>query len=306
MLVAMIRSQGLKASYAWIGSRNLPYKYSRFASVVDDDHMIAVWWDEQDDPVILDGTTYCHSMESVPVFIQGKECLIEKGRDDFQLYTIPVAQPAHNAVYDSLAIELKGDTVTGRGFASFSGEKKAAMIAEFEGKDTSDWKGIVLKQLPKASNKITINSVRISDISDIDAPFTVQYDFSVPGYLVRTSRNSYINLYLNRFLQQLIIREDRWMPVESEMTLDHFYVCSMQVPGGFQVTKLPDGSVYENPGFSFHENYSGTGNQVVLKSHVTINFQVIDGNELNEFREMLSMLNHNYLKSLPLEKSQTL
>jgi hypothetical protein len=306
ILVAMIRSQGLKASFAWIGSRHLPYKYSEFASLVDDDHMIAVWWDEHDTPVILDGTTYSHSMENVPAFIQGKECLIEQGKDKYYLYTIPVAAPVHNAIYDSLSISLQGDTVRGRGYSRFEGESKADIIYEFEGKDTSLWKEVVMRHLPMASNKTKILSVKISNIYDVDAPFTIEYDFNLPDYLIKTKQNTYINLYLYRYLQKLIIREDRWMPVESDMTLDHSFVCSMQVPGGLKVNQLPDGSAYEHPGFSFREKYSGDTGRIVLSSKVTIDFQVIDGPDLNAFREMLSMLNHNYSRTLPLEKSETL
>ena len=306
LLVSMIRSQNLKASFAWIGSRHLPYKYSEFASLVDDDHMIAVWWDEHDTPVILDGTTYSHSMENVPVFIQGKECLIEKGKDEYVLYKIPVAAPVHNAIYDSLSISLQGDTVRGRGYARFEGESKADIIYEFEGKDSSTWKEIVMRHLPMASNKTSIRSVRISNIYDIDAPFTIEYDFNLPDYLIKTKQNTYINLYLDRFLQKLNVREDRWMPLESEMTLDHSFVCSMEVPGGLRVNQLPDGTAYNHPGFSFKEKYSGDAGRVVLSSKVTINFQVIDGPDLNAFREMLSLLNHNYSRTLPLEKSETL
>ena len=80
----------------------------------------------------------------------------------------------------------------------------------------------------------------------------------------------------------------------------------MQVPGGLKINKLPDGSDYVHPGFSFIEKYSGDAETVVLSSKVTINFQVIDGSDLNAFREMLSMLNHNYSRTLPLEKSETL
>jgi hypothetical protein len=306
ILVAMIRSQGLKSSYAWIGSRDLPYKYSQFASVLDDDHMIAVWWNEQDVPVILDGTTYSHSMENIPAFIQGKECMIEKGPDDFQLYTIPVARPKHNEIYDSVAIELKGQMVTGHGFVRFSGEQKAKLIAEMEGKDTSSWKELLSEQLLRASNKATINSIKLSDMTDVDAPFTIQYGFSVPDYAIVTNNTIYINLYLNRYLRQLVIREDRWMPVESDMTLDHLFVCSMQVPEGMKIKKLPDSTVYKNPGFGFRENYEGTGKQIILSSEVTINFQVIDGSDIGDFRDMLTILNRNYSKSLPLEKSETL
>jgi hypothetical protein len=305
ILVAMIRSQGLRASYAWVGSRSLPYKYSEFPSVLNDDHMIAVWWDGEE-PVILDGTTFSHRMEDTPAFIQGKECMIDKGKNDFLLYTIPVASPAMNAVYDSLAMRLQGDTVLGHGFASFTGELKANIIARFEGKDTSAWPGIVREQLPRATNKLTISRVSISDIGNLDQPFTVSYDFYVPGYMIRGNNQAYVNLYLNRFLQNTVIREDRWMPLESEMTLDHSYVCTLEIPEGYQVKHLPENSSFENPGFRFREYYNETEESVLLASRVTLNFQVIEGEEMEQFREMLGLLNRSYLRSIPLEKTNTL
>jgi hypothetical protein len=47
-------------------------------------------------------------------------------------------------------------------------------------------------------------------------------------------------------------------------------------------------------------------NLIMLTSHITINFQVIEGDEMIRFREMLARLNKNYLNSLPLEKTTAL
>jgi hypothetical protein len=300
----MIRSQGLEASFAWVGSRQLPYKYSVFPSTVVDDHMIAVWWESPGKPVLLDGTTFGHSMGDVPAFIQGKECLIEKGRDDFMLYTIPVARVDKNMVYDSLAIELVNDTIKGHGVAQFTGEQRADMIHMFEGKDSVAWKDIVLRELARISNKLTIKDVKINKVMDTDDPFTLTYNFIIPDYLVRTSKNTYINLNLSRYLQQTRILEDRSIPVEAEMTHNHRFVCAFRVPQGYRIIKLPDGSRYDDPEFSFQESYSEKDGWIVLSSDVSINFQVIDGNSLTAFRQMLTLLHRNYAKSLQLEKSE--
>jgi transglutaminase-like putative cysteine protease len=94
LLVSMMKSQGLKASYTWIGTRDIPYRFSDFATGLNINHMIAVWWDDNNNPVVLDGTTLHHRLEDIPSFIQGKECLIDKGPDSYRIYTIPVASPA--------------------------------------------------------------------------------------------------------------------------------------------------------------------------------------------------------------------
>jgi hypothetical protein len=243
-------------------------------------------------------------MNDIPAFIQGKECLIEKGKDDYMLYTIPVAGVEQNQVYDSLSIELKADIVIGRGLAKFTGEQRADMIRMFEGKDTAAWKEIVLKQLTRISNKLIIKDIKVSTDIDSDEPFILSYSFIVPDYLVKTNRNSYINLNLSRYLQQTNIKEDRNIPVEAEMTHDHRFICAFRIPEVYRIMQLPEGSEFEDPEFSFRETYTRKNGWIVLTSDVSINFQVIDGNTLSSFRQMLSLLNRNYTKSLQLEKTE--
>ncbi|MBK7214802.1 MAG: transglutaminase domain-containing protein [Bacteroidales bacterium] len=78
LLRAMLRAAGSKASLAWIGSRDIPYKYSEFPSMSNDDHMICIWWNKGE-PVALDGTTENHALGQIPSFIQGKETMVENG-----------------------------------------------------------------------------------------------------------------------------------------------------------------------------------------------------------------------------------
>jgi hypothetical protein len=305
LLVALIRSQNLVASYAWIGSRDLPYKFSEFPSTININHMVAVWWDGEK-PVILDGTTYRHSMEDIPAFIQGKECLIERGSEHFTLYTIPVARPSLNMISDSMVIQLRGDTVTGKGYITCQGEQRAKMMAAFEGKDTSSYAGILLRQLPRASNKVIIREVKLSDMENTEQPFRISYCFTLPDYLTLTDQNSYINLYLNRFLQNTKIKDERCIPIESEMTVDHSFYCSMIIPDGYKVQVLPESSAFQTPEFSFSESYCGRNDSIILVSRITLNFQILEGQEIKRFREMLALLHRNYLKSLSLEKIETL
>lgn len=305
LLVSLIRSQGMKASFAWVGSRERPYKFSEFPSIVNSDHMIAAWWDGEH-PVLLDGTTFSHRMEDVPAFIQGKECVIEKGKDDFMVYRIPVAPPVSNLVVDSVFVQIQGDTLTGTGKLYLRGENRAQMIGLFEGKDTSLYNKILQANLPKASNKHMITGVRMPGVPADDAPFVIGYSFTLPDYLTRVQHNDYVCLSLDRFLQEMIINRDRKIPLESPMTVEYTTVCQLQLPTGYGLKKLPENASYSHSLFGFSETYSQTGNRVELRSNITIDFQVIDGPVLNEFHDMLSLLNRSYLKSLPLAKTQTL
>lgn len=302
LLTAMIKSQGLKASFTWVGSRDLYYKYTQLPSTIVDNHMIAVWWQNDTTPILLDGTTEFHKMGVIPAFIQGKECMIEKGKGNYEIYNIPVAAPDVNSTIDSTFITINGDSAAGRGKTVYTGETQANMMGWFDGMDTSKYKDIVVRRMPKASNKFIVSSATISDISDVNDPFVVNYDFSLPDYLSKSSDNLYLNMNLDKWLQNLVIQKDRWMPVEAQMTSHRKFVCLLKLPANYTISELPESSSYENPKFSFHQDYLKKGNSIILTTDIIINFQIVQGKEMNQFRDMLKALNRAYLKSIVLTK----
>ncbi len=300
LLVAMLKSQGLKASFAWVGTRDLPYSFTDFPSIANSNHMVAVWWNEAGKPVILDGTTRNHSLDDIPAFIQGKECLIAKDNGDYCIYPIPVAPPLSNSVTDSLFIELHGDTLVGRGKATFKGEKKADLISLLEGKDSSKINGIVMQMLPKASNKLLITSAVYSDLSDTENPLIINYTFRLPDYISKNKDFYYINPNIDRFLHNIDIAADRLFPVETEMTINHVFFCSIKLPDYLEAGPLPENSAYMHPKFSFSQQYQSNKQEIRLTTSINLNFHIIEGEDIKQYREMLSLLKRNYLKSIPL------
>ncbi|HNX65766.1 MAG TPA: transglutaminase domain-containing protein, partial [Bacteroidales bacterium] len=305
LLVAMMRSQGLNASFAWVGSREIPYRFTEFPTEFDSNHMIAIWWDDNDNPVVLDGTTLHNRLEDVPSFIQGKECLIERGLADYRVFTIPVASPERNTVYDSLTVELKGDTLTGIGSAYITGEKRPYMIESFDGKEPADLPATINKQMPKASNKFIIESVDPVETESGGQIFKYNYKFYLPDYLSEYNNVSYLNLNLDRFPNNVNIKEDRWTPMELNYTTQHVFVCTFIIPDGYEARDIPKDSSYENSLFSYKQSYTVTGREIKVKTIVTLNFQVIENNEVSQFREMLSQLNSYYNKTIPIYKTVT-
>jgi hypothetical protein len=302
VLVSLMRAVGIKASLVWVGTRDLPYRYTLSPSVMVDNHMIACWWDEKDKPHLLDGTTLYHGLDDIPAFIQGKECLIEKGKDDFLVYNIPIASPEANLAVDSLFLTVRNDSLVGQATATFMGEEKANMMRSFAGHDPKRFDETVARCIPKATNKFIVTQALVSDCNNNDAPFKIMYDFVLPGYISSSNGTRYINLNLDRPFQSLVVNADRWLPVECEFNMLKRMVCQLTIPDGYQVTQLPDASNYDHPQFSFSQVYSQQGNKVTLVMDVRMDFQVIEGEQLAQLREMLAKLNRTCLKSIVLTK----
>lgn len=302
LLTAMIHAVGLKSSLAWVGTRTLPYKYSEFPAVLNSNHMIAIWWDEQSKPVILDGTTLFHNLGEIPSTIQGKQCIIEKGPDDFQLYQIPLSLPAENVTTDTVWVNIKNGLLNGKGTSSFTGEFMSNTLARFEGVDSTKYNMVLNKLIPKASNKCKYTSAKVSDRHNLDQPATVNYDFELPDYITSNNGSSYINMNLERYLNDVQLKADRWIPIETETPFMHRFVCILQIPGNTTVGSLPEASSYKQPGFSFSQQYSREGNTIILTTEITADGRIIEGPDIGRFREMLLELNKAYKKSIVLTK----
>ncbi|MBK6964817.1 MAG: DUF3857 domain-containing protein [Bacteroidales bacterium] len=302
LLKAMLLSAGLEANLAWIGTRDLPYLYSVYPSMANDDHMICVWWDEQDKPVFLDGTSRYHSLGYPPAFIQGKECMVEKGPGDFRLVEVPVIDAGSNTITDTIRIIQEAGKLTGHAVSRINGELKAHYIGRFETSDPDKYKEMIPGLYEFASNKFQATGVQVSDLNLVDQPLTITFDFELPDYATSYNDAVYINMNVERLFREIILKPGRNTPLETELCYSHTLVCILDIPAGMKVTAIPDKASFNHPKFGYHTQYSRIQNQVILTTEITVNFLTITGVEVDEFRNMLTSLNKAYLKSIVLNK----
>lgn len=303
LLRAMLRSVGLKAGLAWVGTRELPYKYSVFPAINNSNHMIAVWWDDNNKPVLLDGTTLFHPLGQVPSSIQGKQCIIERGADDFVLYDIPVSTPSENITVDTVWIRIENGMLKGTGKTVFTGEKKPLLLALFGGADSSQYKNILYKQIPKASNKCNYVSARVSDLKNTNQPLSVTYSFELPDYITTHANSIYLNMNTERYLGDVQVKADRWLPLEFDEPAIHRLISILQIPENTILGSIPENSSFTNPDFSFRQQYTRQGNSLVLFSEITNNCLLVESEQIALFADMLATLNKAYKKSIVLTKN---
>ena len=214
LIRALLDASGLKSSFAWVGTRSLPYKYSQFPGSANANHMIAIWWDEADNPVILDGTVRYQSLGEIPASIQGQQCLIGRGPEDFLLYEIPVSRPEDNITDDTIRARIGGGALRGTGFVRFTGEDKADMLTSLDRLDTEyRYAQALVNLLPKASNKFAYTNAVIPAL-DADMPLTLSYGFTLDNYITRHDGAAYVNLNINRLMNEVEIKPGRRNPVE--------------------------------------------------------------------------------------------
>lgn len=302
LLVNLLRSAGIRAGYAWIGTRAIPYPPSIFPAPCCFNHMVAVWWKGVDEPVILDGTTQYHALYETPASLQGKECLVEKGPTDFKLFIVPLAPPSFNTCTDSLKLAIRGELAEGNGTSILKTEIKATFLNALNKVDSMHYRDIVASIFPRASNKFLVGKVSTSDLSSSIQDLRISYNFNLPGYVTRNKDRLYINLNLDRMFENLDVDEDRIIPVESEQTIDNLFTSSLKIPESYVPEAIPGPVSFSNPEFGFTQKYTLDGDQLKMTNRIIINFHVIEGDQLKEFSHMLAALRKAYSNSVVLIK----
>jgi Transglutaminase-like enzymes, putative cysteine proteases len=302
LLQALISSIGADISFAWIGTRSLPYKYSEFAGTNVDNHMIAVYRSPQKKTYFLDGTTRYFPMGLNPSGIQGKECLVARGPDKFDLLEVPISSPETNIIIDSVWVHIEHDTLAGHGLTYLCGESKTDLIAAFVNSETKDYPKMFSQFLPKPTNKFSINSINFSRLENTKDTLKVTYAFTFPNYISNHNDKYYINLNLDRLYQDATIKPNREIPIEIEYPLERISVCTVSIPDNYESPILPEPISFTDSLFEFSVSYNLSKRAITLTKNVKMYPLLIYPKSFENYRTFLNKLNSAYMQTIVFRK----
>src|SRR6185295_13248471 len=132
LVVTMLRMAGISSYRTWIGTRDLPYRYTQWPTPLVDNHMIATYVGPDHRYYFLDATG-SHTPFGFPSsMIQGKEALIGKDKDTYEIKEVPEVSMKINFSKDSVELELDKGNITGKGKKSFEGYLKVSASYELD------------------------------------------------------------------------------------------------------------------------------------------------------------------------------
>lgn len=304
VITALLHCIGEQSSFACIGTRSLPYTFSAFPAVGTANHMIAIWWKNADTPVPLDGTSRHLGIYDTPNFIQNKECFIVKDENNFVVHKIPLNPPERNVMKDTLRLQIDHKRLFGKGIVTLQATSKSELMYNIEGKDSKHQNDVIVETLDIAKNKIELSGVSLKGANNPEEELEIRFDFSLPDYCVVTGDRLYVNLNLHQKLNDIIIKNDRSIPIESENSFLQLVTTQLQIPGGYKINELPKNSSYSNAQFGYKIHYDTDGKIVTQHTELRIGFHVIDGTQMAEFNEMLQQLKRAYRQTVMFEKKK--
>lgn len=303
LIVNMLQMAGVKSYHTWIGTRDLPYRYREVPTPLVDNHMIATYISAGGEYYYLDATSDYTPFGYPSSMIQGKEALIAKGPESFEIREVPVLPKEKNCMTDSMVVVLEENAVSGSGVSKLVGYPKISGGYELDRAEQDDVKRYVTRLVGKGSNKFFLDEYSLSGIHERDAPTTLRYKFRVLDYFQRIDDEIYVNLNLNKdFYNTFINLETRKAPKESDYQYVKYETVSLKIPDGYEVEYLPETARLDGPLLGYEITYKKEAGQVVYSKKFFLNYLLMKPEDFSSWNEAIKQMSEAYKESIILKK----
>ncbi|MFC0518712.1 DUF3857 domain-containing protein [Mucilaginibacter angelicae] len=301
ILTEMLNAAGVKAYFTWIGTRDLPYSFTKTPLPLVSNHMICTI-KLNDKFIFLDGTdpTCVFGMPSSA--IQDKEAMIAVSENDFQILKVPVIEKSKNVLVDSTWLTLTPTGIKGHVKKDFKGYFAMEMHGKLIYWDKKNMDEIMENLLERGSNKFKLDTFSI-DQKKSAGEFSMSADFTLPDYAKKLGNDYYLNLNLFKFFQNSHIDyPKRKVPIEHDFNFETKYVTLFKLPDGYKVSYLPQSKTFHNKTWGFDLKYEQKDNYVILTQEFDNDHLITTSDEFEQWNKVLEALFPQYKETLSLTK----
>ncbi|TWI78432.1 transglutaminase superfamily protein [Lacibacter cauensis] len=245
LLVSMLRYAGLKAEFTWIGSRQLPYRYSEVPLPITDDHMICAL-ELNGKTIFLDATDSYIPFETPASHIQGKEAFIVSSPDQFKIITVPTAEPGYSLFDDTTYLRIENKQLKGKIKIHTTGYETNDLLHRLESRTGKAREEYLQAYCYRGNNKVAIKNIKV-EIDTLAHHAVITADFELPDYAKFLGNEVYINMNLLKiYTGQEIDFPKRKIPIEYDFKSTMRHVVVLDLADGYKVSEMPALKNYQN------------------------------------------------------------
>jgi transglutaminase-like putative cysteine protease len=305
LIYSFLKLLDIEAHPTWVGTRDVPYKYTEQPSTIVDNHMIVTYvCNETGENIFLDATDSYISYGLPTAFIQGKEVMIHKG-DTFFIEIVPIIKAEQNIISDTTNLKICDNMLCGEGVI-----KTTSYIASYYktvmNRISSDEriKEFVSQVTEKGSNKYKLLSY---ELQNNENEYFFYYSFELKDYLSENENELYINLNLDRLLfnMEKYKEGERELPVEvGYAKIRHSYY-TLAIPEGYVVAFLPPDVEYKTEKFGFNIDYTKVDDYTITyEIRFYADYLILEIEDFLAYEQMIDKIKEAYQENLILQKQE--
>ena len=303
LITAMLGIAKVKSNLVWIGTRDIPFKYSENSTLSVDNHMIAAV-KQNDKYVFLDATDDNIDFGLPTTHIQGKEGMVMLENGDFTIVEVPVIEPELNFRKDEAVFRIENNVLVGSSKTTFEGSWKGDMKHKFGSFSEQQKKEFFDNYFRLGNNKAVVSKTELISLKKRDLPLEMKYNLAIPDYLKTIDDEMYLNPHLFRHFtpNSIIDIEKRKNDIVSDFKWIENSKLLIEIPKGYKVLELPKEKKYSNPKFSFTLNYKQSEKGIEVSQFTKMNTIQVKKEDFAAFNEMVKNLMSAYTDLISFKK----
>lgn len=303
LIVNLLQLSGVKAYHTWIGTRDLPYRYTELPTPLVDNHMIATYISKDGTYYFLDATSDHTPFGFPSSMIQGKEALIGFSETKYEVKEVPVISKDKNFMTDSMTVSITGNELVGKGSSTLNGYAKVFGGYELDRAEQDDVKKYVTRLVGKGNNKFFLDQYQVANLDKRDNPTRITYDFRVADYFQKIGDELYINLNLNKdYYNDVLKVEERKTPIEKDYKYEKYEVIELIIPDDYVIEYLPPNARFDSDVMGYEMKYEVNGNKVRFNKKFYQNYLLMQPGQFQMWNDAVKNISEAYRESLIIKK----
>lgn len=303
LIVNLLQLTGVKAYHTWIGTRDLPYRYTEVPTPLVDNHMIATYIAPDGTYYFLDATSDHTPFGFPSSMIQGKEALIGINDKKYEVREVPVMVKEKNRMTDSMSLSITGNELVGKGRINLNGYAKVFGGYELDRAEQEDVKKYVTRLAGKGNNKFFLDQYQVINLEKRDSPTRITYNFRVADYFQKIGDEMYINLNLNKdYYNDVLKAEERRTPIEKDYKYEKYEVIEFSIPDGYAIEYMPPNAKFENDVMGYEMKYEVQGSKVRFNKKFYQNYLLMEPAQFQLWNDAVKHVSESYRESLIIKK----
>lgn len=302
LIYSMTKALNINTYLTWIGSRDLPYKYTEFPSNFCDNHMITTYKYEGKN-YFLDATNSFIPMGLPTSFIQGKEAMLHIGKDQYEIVEVPETPGTINYMVDTIFVKIEGKGLKGTSKSYHNGYYHSMLTEAIKGKTDKDFNKFTTSVFEKGNNSFVTSNTVFEHLLNREKAVVMRFDWKVDNYISELGNEIYINMLLDKELMKpYLLKPNRIAPFELPFKVLNSNCITLEIPDGYKVKYLPKENTFNYDKFSLKVNYSVVGNTVTMNFELFTDFLILPVSEFEKWAEFARVKKEVFSESLVLQK----
>lgn len=303
LIYSMLKYLDVPIYLTWVGTREIPYKYSEFPSTACDNHMIATYF-ENGTPQFLDATNSFLPYGYPSYGIQGKEAFVHISNDEYKIVDIPILDKEYTAWRDTSFIKIDNDKIIGENHSVTSGYYNFYVNDVYKNIEKSKLNKVVESMHQKGNNTFKVIDAEVLNVGDRTNNLAVKFDFEVNNYVSKYDDEVYINLILDKDITYGEFKKDRLVPFELASKSNDIYTVVLDVPEGYYVKTLPQNASFSSDFVDFKLEYKQIGNKVFCDVKLSLKFLYLYPESFNEWNDFVKIQKSAFVETVVLKKNK--